>query len=78
MYMGMYHESSVCNLLEVMLYHRTACESSEDGLVELIDYCYRKFVKMTTKANEIERAQIHKPDPMDAKKVLNETPEEAL
>lgn len=55
-YMGMYHESSVCNLLEVMLYHRTACESSEDGLVELIDYCYRKFVKMTGKAKEIELA----------------------
>jgi branched-subunit amino acid transport protein AzlD len=56
MYMGMYHESSVCNLLEVMMYHRTACESSDDGIVELIDYCYRLFVKMTGKATEIERA----------------------
>lgn len=57
----MYHESSVCNLLEVMLYHRTACESSEDGLVELIDYCYRKFVNITGRANEFEKAQRNKP-----------------
>jgi len=47
----MYHESSVANLLEIMLYHRTACESSEDGLVELIDYCYRKFLNITNKAD---------------------------
>jgi len=41
----MYHEASICNLLEVMLYHRTACENSEDALAELIDYCYRKMIK---------------------------------
>lgn len=69
----MYHESSICNLLEVMLYHRTACESSDDGIVELIDYCYRLFVKMTGKANEIERAQTKKPNQTDVKKTINET-----
>ena len=45
-YMCVYHEASVVNLLEVMLYHKTACESSEDALVELIDYCYRKFLNL--------------------------------
>jgi len=56
-----------------MLYHRTACESSQDGIVELIDFCYRRFVKMTGKAKEIEKAQKHKPTPSDAKKLLKET-----
>jgi len=41
--MALYHEASVTNLLEVVLYHRTACENADDVLVELIDYCYRKF-----------------------------------
>lgn len=45
-YMCMYHEASIVNLMEVMLYHRTACENSEDALVELIDYCYRKFLNL--------------------------------
>ena len=43
----LYHEASVCNLLEIILYHRTACENSQDQLVELIDYCYRKFLGLT-------------------------------
>ena len=45
-YMCLYHEATIVNLLEVMLYHRTAVESSEDALVEVIDYCYRKFVEL--------------------------------
>ena len=51
-YLCLYHEASACNLLEVMLYHRTACEGSEDALVELIDYCYRKFIDLTARADE--------------------------
>lgn len=27
-YLTLYHEASVCNLLEIILYHRTACENS--------------------------------------------------
>ena len=50
-YMCLYHEASVVNLMEIMLYHRTACESSEDALVEVIDYCYRKFVNLNNNAN---------------------------
>ncbi len=34
------------NVLECFLYHRTATEACEETLVELIDYCYRKFVTM--------------------------------
>ena len=37
---------STVNFLEVLLYHRSACEGADDTLVELIDYCYRKFTKM--------------------------------
>jgi hypothetical protein len=45
-YMCLYHEATAANLLEIMLFHRTACESSEDALVELIDYCYRKLANL--------------------------------
>jgi len=50
-YMCLYHEAAIVNLLEVMLYHRTACESSEDALVELIDYCYRQFCLLENNSN---------------------------
>ena len=51
-YLCLYHESCLTNLLEILLYHRTACESSEDALVEVIDYCYRKFVAITSNADK--------------------------
>lgn len=38
-YIVIYHEAVVCNLLEVILYHRTAVDAAEEFLVELIDYC---------------------------------------
>ena len=77
-YICMYHEASICNLLEVMLYHRTACESSEDALVELIDYCYRKFVAMTNKGEEITRLQQETPKLKDPKEYLKQTQEDEL
>lgn len=54
-YMCVYHEASIMNLLEVLLFHRTAVSSDEDSLVELIDYCYRKLVNVQTHAKEIEK-----------------------
>ena len=56
-YMCLYHEASIVNLMEVMLFHRTACESSEDALVEVIDYCYRKFVEINNKSEFYCRRQ---------------------
>lgn len=68
--MALYHEASVCNLLEVMLYHRTACVSSEDILVELIDYCYRKFVNLTEQCARLgESEYIFPSKPISAKDV---------
>lgn len=54
-YICVYHEASICNLLEVLMYHRTAVSSDEDALVELIDYCYRKLLGVTKLADEIEK-----------------------
>ena len=62
----MYHEATVCNLLEIILYHRTACENSQDSLVELIDYCYRKLINLTNLAEK--RAGVKVDD--DPKKIL--------
>lgn len=77
-YICMYHEASICNLLEVMLYHRTACENSEDGLVELIDYCYRKFVDLANRGDEIAKAQVETPKQPDPRAYLDQTPEQEL
>jgi hypothetical protein len=45
-YILLYHEAVVCNLLEIMLFHKITCEAADDALLELIDYCYRKLIKL--------------------------------
>uniref|UniRef100_A0A7S3N1S5 MYND-type domain-containing protein n=1 Tax=Strombidium inclinatum TaxID=197538 RepID=A0A7S3N1S5_9SPIT len=77
-YICMYHEASICNLLEIMLYHRTACENSEDALVELIDYCYRKFVAITHKADEYEKRRDKAPEKVDPRAYLEQNAVEEL
>jgi len=67
-----YHEASVCNFLEVLLYHKTASEAADDSLVELIDYSYRKFVKLIEQCEKLPQGQSVMPCISgDAKKYMN-------
>ena len=50
------------NFLEVLLYHRTACDAADDTLVELIDYCYRKFSVMVGKCEALADGEFIQPD----------------
>lgn len=74
-----YHEASVCNFLEVLLYHRTACEAADDSLVELIDYAYRKFVRLIEQCEKLPSGGSVMPDKkLDAKEFLKQTPQEGM
>eukprot|EP00928_Gymnodinium_smaydae_P002100 TRINITY_DN10738_c0_g1_i1.p1 TRINITY_DN10738_c0_g1~~TRINITY_DN10738_c0_g1_i1.p1 ORF type:complete len:640 (+),score=174.28 TRINITY_DN10738_c0_g1_i1:126-2045(+) len=42
-YIPVYHEASICNLIEICLFHRTTCEEMGDALVDLVDFCVRKL-----------------------------------
>ena len=67
------------NFLEVLLYHRSACEAADDTLVELIDYCYRKFSAMVQKCEQLPEGQSiwpdHKPT---AQELINETKDQEM
>jgi len=47
MYMAIYHEVTLVNLLETLLYHQESVESIEEVCLDLLDYCYRKLVNVT-------------------------------
>ena len=62
----------MCNLLEVFLYNRTACENADDVLVELIDYCYRKFSNLVRRCNDLPDGQYLFPsEAIDAKTAMS-------
>lgn len=44
LYMVLYHEATLINLLETILYHQDACEAAGDSILDLVDYCYRRVV----------------------------------
>ena len=37
-YMMLYHEATVANLIEILMFHKDAIEESQDSVIELIDY----------------------------------------
>ncbi|KAL4477620.1 hypothetical protein ABPG74_002770 [Tetrahymena malaccensis] len=81
-YIAVYHEAVVCNLLEVIMFHRTAVDSADEFLIELIDYCYRKLVHLTKlfiiqhlKLNTQNSSQFFSPQ---TKKVPKKTVEDVL
>ena len=58
-----------------MLYHRTACVAADDILVELIDYCYRKFVNLTESCSKLGDGEFLFPDkPIDIKTDIQRDP----
>lgn len=54
-YFLLFQESVLVNLLEITLYHKSACVSADECLVELADYCYRKIVHLTTRKDDSSR-----------------------
>lgn len=50
-YIPVYHEASVANLIEILLYHRTSCEECGDALIDLVDWCIRKLRYLLSKPN---------------------------
>merc|ERR1719197_1564720 len=41
-YFILYHEATVINLLEVLLYHKHVCEAAGEDLLDLVDLCMSK------------------------------------
>jgi hypothetical protein len=48
-YLCLFHESLLINLVEILLFHRESLEAmSGDTLLELLDYCHRQIVYMNS------------------------------
>lgn len=45
-YFILYHEATLVNLLEVLLYHKHICEMGGERILELVDYAARKMTRL--------------------------------
>ncbi|XP_019272472.2 zinc finger MYND domain-containing protein 10 isoform X3 [Panthera pardus] len=46
-----HHEASIINLLETVFFHKEVCESAEDAVLDLIDYCHRKLTLLVARSS---------------------------
>ncbi|XP_075405106.1 zinc finger MYND domain-containing protein 10 isoform X1 [Tenrec ecaudatus] len=49
-YMVVHHEASITNLLETVFFHKEVCESAEDTILDLVDYCHRKLTLLVARS----------------------------
>ncbi|XP_068838708.1 zinc finger MYND domain-containing protein 10 isoform X2 [Capricornis sumatraensis] len=49
-YMVLHHEASIINLLETVFFHKEVCESAEDTVLDLVDYCHRKLTLLVAQS----------------------------
>jgi hypothetical protein len=45
LYFILYHEATIVNLLEVLLYHKHVCENGGEKMLELVDYVAKKLAR---------------------------------
>jgi hypothetical protein len=57
LYLALYHESVICNILETFLFYRTAIDESGDFLIEVIDYCYKKISRQVAESMKRRKAE---------------------
>uniref|UniRef100_A0A8C7A3P5 Zinc finger MYND domain-containing protein 10 n=2 Tax=Neovison vison TaxID=452646 RepID=A0A8C7A3P5_NEOVI len=50
-YMVVHHEASIVNLLETVFFHKEVCESAEDTVLDLVDYCHRKLTLLVARSS---------------------------
>uniref|UniRef100_A0A8I6A1M9 Zinc finger MYND domain-containing protein 10 n=1 Tax=Rattus norvegicus TaxID=10116 RepID=A0A8I6A1M9_RAT len=48
-YMVVHHEASIINLLETVFFHKEVCESADDTVLDLVDYCHRKLILLVAR-----------------------------
>ncbi|XP_069849579.1 zinc finger MYND domain-containing protein 10 [Dipodomys merriami] len=50
-YMVIHHEASIINLLETVFFYKEVCESAEDTVLDLVDYCHRKLTLLVARTS---------------------------
>eukprot|EP00070_Physeter_catodon_P036403 XP_028343297.1 zinc finger MYND domain-containing protein 10-like [Physeter catodon] len=65
-----YHEALLVNLLEVLIYHKTAAQAGEDHVVDLVDYINRKIIYLLSR--QVQYLSTHcPPTAKDVEKLLD-------
>ncbi|XP_033121716.1 zinc finger MYND domain-containing protein 10-like [Anneissia japonica] len=54
LYMTLYHEATISNLIETTFFYKETCEGAGDCILDLVDYCYRKITALLARQEDGE------------------------
>ncbi|XP_029946975.1 zinc finger MYND domain-containing protein 10 [Salarias fasciatus] len=57
--MVIYHEATIINLLETIMFHQDSCEAAGDSVLDLVDYCHRKLTLLASRTTNSEDHDEH-------------------
>ncbi|XP_069793400.1 zinc finger MYND domain-containing protein 10-like isoform X2 [Narcine bancroftii] len=60
-YIVVHHEATIVNLLETIFYHKDVCESAEEAVLDLVDYCHRKVTLLAAQSESCESQEHGQP-----------------
>lgn len=56
LYMVLYHEATIVNLLETLFFHQESVEAAEEVCIDLLDYCYRNLTGILRRKHDYRAA----------------------
>ena len=78
-YVCLYHEAVIINLLENFFFHLTACQAAGDFLIEVVEYCYQRILKLLNETeNSKSKKSVNQNDLKISEDVLKMTDEEEM
>ncbi|XP_038666667.1 zinc finger MYND domain-containing protein 10 isoform X2 [Scyliorhinus canicula] len=62
-YIVIHHEATIINLLETIFYHQDLCDSADEAVLDLVDYCHRKLTLLAAQSSDCENQELDRSSP---------------
>ncbi|XP_067908401.1 zinc finger MYND domain-containing protein 10 [Heterodontus francisci] len=62
-YIVIHHEATIINLLETIFYYKDVCDSAEEAVLDLADYCHRKVTLLAARSDGCGKQELERSSP---------------
>ncbi|XP_078066271.1 zinc finger MYND domain-containing protein 10 [Mustelus asterias] len=70
-----HHEATIINLLETIFYHKDVCDSADDTVLDLADYCHRKLTLLAARSDGCEKEELNRSSPASLEELQKQSQE---
>ncbi|XP_078399918.1 zinc finger MYND domain-containing protein 10 isoform X2 [Cetorhinus maximus] len=70
-----HHEATIINLLETIFYHKDVCDSADEAVLDLADYCHRKLTLLAARSDGCEKQELDRTSPASLEELQKQSQE---